>query len=253
MPALVALLAALVAGVVGLVAGIRSLLNRPKRIGESVIVDPEEHTTIDDRGAVRSIQAADLTLPITEVERIWDAHHLERLARTYWRFLSRATLGIVRVDYDETGRYVTLFGLRPLTLLSFHPPEYELDARRGIVRWRIRSGVLVATPGREQDGYLEIDVERCEDVGEDRARLHVEIEIANFYPWLASGVALWVYQATQSRIHVIVTHGFLRSLARLDLAESRIGRFPAGAVPVAAPDPERDADRRAREGSGASR
>ena len=35
------------------------------------------------------------------------------------------------------------------------------------------------------------------------------------------------YMATQSRIHVLVTHAFLRSLARLDLAESRVGRFAA--------------------------
>jgi hypothetical protein len=30
---------------------------------------------------------------------------------------------------------------------------------------------------------------------------------------------------TQSRIHVIITYGFLRSLRRLDLAESRVGRL----------------------------
>ena len=53
------------------------------------------------------------------------------------------------------------------------------------------------------------------------ARVRVEVEVANFYPALASAVARWLYSATQSRIHVIVTHGFLRSLARLDLAESK--------------------------------
>ena len=37
--------------------------------------------------------------------------------------------------------------------------------------------------------------------------------------------------STQSRIHVIVTHGFLRSLARLDLAESRVGRLAAPDLP----------------------
>ena len=30
---------------------------------------------------------------------------------------------------------------------------------------------------------------------------------------------------TQSRIHVLVTHGFLRSLARLELEESVVGAF----------------------------
>ncbi|HEX4282187.1 MAG TPA: hypothetical protein VHZ27_15575, partial [Solirubrobacteraceae bacterium] len=34
-----------------------------------------------------------------------------------------------------------------------------------------------------------------------------------------------VYEATQSAIHVLVTHAFLRSLAKLDLAPSKVGRF----------------------------
>jgi hypothetical protein len=34
-----------------------------------------------------------------------------------------------------------------------------------------------------------------------------------------------VYSHTQSKIHVLVTHGFLRSLARLELEESAVGRF----------------------------
>jgi hypothetical protein len=38
-----------------------------------------------------------------------------------------------------------------------------------------------------------------------------------------------VYQATQSRVHVLVTYAFLRSLTRLDLAVSRVGRFDPAA------------------------
>ena len=49
--------------------------------------------------------------------------------------------------------------------------------------------------------------------------------MANFYPAIAFRIGRWVYANTQSRIHVIVTHAFLRSLARLDLAESVVGRF----------------------------
>jgi hypothetical protein len=233
--------AALVAVAAGLFAAARRLLNRPKRVGVAVIVDPEDHTTVDAEGGVHSVQAADVTLPLDVVEGIWDPHHLERLARTYWRFLTRATLGIVRVKYTETGRYIVVL-TKPFTLLSFHAPEYEMDDEVGIVRWRIRKGLLVAQEGREGDGYLEIEVRRCERVDADRVRLHVRVEVANFYPWLVSGIALWFYQATQSRIHVIVTHGFLRSLARLDLAESRVRRFPAQSVDDL-PDPEREADR----------
>jgi len=224
MPAPAAVVVALTA-LAGLVAGARRLLRRPKRVGVAVIVDPDEHTRVDADGAVHSIQAADLTLPADVVDAIWDPHHLERLARTYWRFLSRATLGIVRVAYTDTGRYVVAFA-RPFTLLSFHVPEYEMDERVGIVRWRIRKGLLVAQQGRDRDGYLEIEVRRCEPVGADRVRVHVRVEVANFYPWLAHGIALWFYKATQSRIHVLVTHAFLRSLARMDLAHSRVLRFP---------------------------
>jgi hypothetical protein len=70
-------------------------------------------------------------------------------------------------------------------------------------------------------------VQRCEERPDGSTRLHVEVEVANFYPMLASRIATWFYSATQSRIHVVITHGFLRSLARLDLAESRVGRFAA--------------------------
>ena len=30
---------------------------------------------------------------------------------------------------------------------------------------------------------------------------------------------------TQSAVHVLVTHAFLRSLAKLDLAQSKVGQF----------------------------
>ena len=47
----------------------------------------------------------------------------------------------------------------------------------------------------------------------------------SFYPAIANVLGPGLYAATQSAIHVVITHGFLRSLARLDLAESRTGRF----------------------------
>jgi hypothetical protein len=240
MPVLLAL-AAVLAAIGGLLAGARRLLNRTKRVGVAVIVDPDEHTRVDAEGAVHSVQAADLTLPAEVVEQIWDPHHLERLARTYWRFLSRATLGIVRVRYTDTGRYVVALA-KPFTLLSFHVPDYHLTDDVGIVRWRIRKGLLVAQRGHEGDGYLEIEVRRCERVGQDRIRLNVRVEVANFYPMIASSIAMWAYKATQSRIHVIVTHGFLRSLAKLDLAQSRVQRFPPRTA-LRPRFPRRDAER----------
>jgi hypothetical protein len=100
-----------------------------------------------------------------------------------------------------------------------------MDAVRGVVRWRIRDGILVASEGHEGDGYLEIEVRRHPQAAPGHATLHVEVEIASFYPAIAFRIARWVYANTQSRIHVLVTHGFLRSLARLELEESAVGRF----------------------------
>jgi hypothetical protein len=110
-----------------------------------------------------------------------------------------------------------------------------MDATRGVVRWRIEKGILVSKQGRGGKGFLEIDVQRFPSDEPGKARAHVEVEVANFYPSIASSVGRWLYRNTQSRIHVIVTHGFLRSLAKLDLAESRVGRYAAGVEDV--PDP----------------
>ena len=239
--ALVIAAAAVIAVVV--FAGIRRLLLRTTALAHATIVDPVEHTTMDERGAVRSVQAAEIELPRDALDELWNARHLERLARTYWRYLTRLTLGLIRVVYADDGRSVVLVA-EPLVLLRFKAPEYEWDALSGRVRWRIASGVLVSRSAHGGDGYLQIGVRRCEPVDERTDRVHVEVEVANFYPALASAIARWFYSATQSRIHVVVTHGFLRSLARLDLAESVVGRYEppdagagAGADAGDAPDP----------------
>jgi hypothetical protein len=205
------------------------LLNRrnEQRVANAMIADPEEHTVMDDEGSVRSVQAANVDLPERELDAIWNPTHLERLARTYWKYLSRVSLGLIRVRYTDDERAVVLLG-RPLVLLRFHAPDYELSSERGIVRWRIRDGVLVSQPDH---GWLEIDVRRGPSGRPGYARAHVEVEVSNFYPALSVWVARWFYANTQSRIHVLVTHGFLRSLARLELEESAVGRFaPADAT-----------------------
>ena len=176
---------------------------------------------MDKGGAVRSIQAANVDMPENELLELWKPVNLERLARTYWKYLSRVTLGIIRVTYTEDERAVVVIG-RPFVLLRFHAPDYDITDGRGIVRWRIRDGVLVA---KRDEGYLEIDVRRDEAPQPGFAQAHVEVEVSNFYPRIATSIARWFYKQTQSRIHVLVTHGFLRSLARLELEESAVGRF----------------------------
>jgi len=195
-------------------------MRRRRRTG-AVISNLDDHTVMDSHGSVRSIQAATVTTPEGELDAIWTPTYLERLARTYWKFLSRVSLGLIRVEYTPSERHVVLLR-RPVVLLRFRAPEYTIGDGRGVVRWRIRDGVLVA---KHDEGYLEIDVRRMqpEQPGTDQA--HVEVEVANFYPAIATWVARWFYKATQSRIHVLITHGFLRSLADRELEISAVGRF----------------------------
>ena len=115
--------------------------------------------------------------------------------------------------------------------------------------------MIVARAGRGR-GYLRIAVRREPDPGagpphpgsapapttapSGTAVLRVRAEVANFYPLLRGGgrfarLGVHLYSATQLRIHVLVMHGFLRSLARLELP-------PA---PPAAPGGERAAAQRA--------
>ena len=187
------------------------------------IVDPEGAPTIDADGAARSVQAAELTIPAPTLVELWTPAMLERLARTYWRFLERSTLGLIRVRYSERDRAVVLL-TRPFVLIGFDPPEYELGDDRGAVRWQIRHGALVSRRQRG-GGYLQIDVRRLADPQPGFGAIHVEVAVLSFYPAIANALSSRLYAATQSAIHVTVTHGFLRSLARLELAESRTGRF----------------------------
>jgi len=204
---------------------VRSLKPTGARRERAVIADLGDSTSLDwDTGAVRSVQRADLVVEEAALQEMWTPAHLERLARTYWRFLSRVTLGLIHVSYADDERSVVLFA-RPLKLLTFQAPEYEVDPTRGLVRWRIARGLLVSRRGRNGRGHLQIEVRRSPGGDPEHARLHVEVEVANFYPSIASRLSRRLYNVTQSRIHVIVTHAFLRSLARLDLAESRVGRF----------------------------
>jgi hypothetical protein len=195
------------------------------RRARAVISNLADSTSLDwDTCAVRSVQRADLVLEERALREIWTPAPLERLARTYWRFLTRVTLGLVRVVYSEHERSVVLLA-RPFKLLTFQAPEYEMDATRGLVRWRIERGLLVSRRGRHGGGHLQIEVRRSAGPDPEHACLHVEVEVANFYPSIASNLSRRLYNATQSRIHVIVTYGFLRSLRRLDLAPSRVGRL----------------------------
>jgi hypothetical protein len=185
---------------------------------QAEIVSPAHSTAIGPDGAVRSVQTAELSMPHDRLEELWSPANLENLGRTYWAFLSRVTLGLIRVAYGEDERAVKFLGL---TLLCFEAPEYVLDGDHGSVRWQIRDGLLVARGGRGC-GYLELDVNR-----QGPGRVRIEVTVANFYPAIAARFSMPVYRITQAVVHVLVTHAFLRSLASLELKQSKIGLLSA--------------------------
>ena len=212
----------------------RRLLERHRRARARVTIIQEPHTGSSEGGAVGSRQVAEVAVPRAELEKIWSPEHLERLARTYWSFLSRFSLGLIRVLYSDDSREV-VFLRRPFVLLRFRKPEYRIDADGGTVTWPIDRGVLVARRGRGR-GFLRLAVRR-EPVADDASEvaLLVSSEVVNFYPTIATRFSRWIYEQTQLRIHVIVTHAFLRSLANLELEPSRVGALRAAAEAAITP------------------
>jgi len=199
----------------------------------TIIHEPQSHGS-GERGATGSRQMAEVTLPREELEKLWSPEHLESLARTYWSFLSRFSLGLIRVLYSENSREV-VFLRRPFVLLRFRKPEYDFNPDGGTVTWPIDRGVLVAKHGRGR-GFLRLTVHRkpVED-GVGEVTVVVSSEVVNFYPTIATRVGRWIYEQTQLRIHVIVTHAFLRSLANLELEPSRVGALRAVAEAAISP------------------
>jgi hypothetical protein len=211
--------------------------HRRRRLpGRTWIVSPRRSTQVAPDGAVRSVQSGRLELPRTELDRLWTPAQLENLGRTYWLFLTRVTLGVIRVVYTEDERAVVLLA-RPLTLLRFESPQYTLKPDQGRISWAIRDGLLVSRAGRGS-GFLSVTARRdpagTRDPADTRdptgtrdlATLGIDVEVANFYPAIASRLGKAVYEATQAFVHVLVTHAFLRSLATLELDESPVRRFP---------------------------
>jgi hypothetical protein len=201
----------------------RPTRRRPLYPARASISSPSKSTTIAADGAVRSFQSARLELPSDDLRKLWTPAQLENLGRSYWHFLSRFTLGLVRVLYDENERRIVLI-TRRLTLLRFEAPTYRFDRDSGRISWQITDGLLVSRGGR-CSGFLALEVRRERDDGQS-STLAVDVEVANFYPAIASRLGKPVYMATQSFIHVVLTHAFLRRLERLQLEQSSIRRFP---------------------------
>lgn len=205
------------------------MARRVARLPASVrLVAAPSSVVVPQTGAVASIQEAQLSLSREALESSWRPEYLERLARAYWRFLGHISLGLLRVVYSPDSRTVVL-RFPALRLLTFGAPQYVTRPALGQVTWPVRRGLLVAKEGRDK-GFLQITVRR---EGQDpafpaRELVLVTVGVQNFYPWLRGGgryarFGSRLYGLTQLRIHGLVTRGFLRSLARIDLPSSPVG------------------------------
>ena len=210
--------------------------NRPLPARVKIVHVPEQGYAPD--GTITTRQEAELTVPRDVLDKLWTPENLENLARTYWSFLMRISLGILKIRYAPDSREIVAFGF--IVLLRFHKPEYETSATRGCVTWRINKGLLVAPGGRDK-GHLKICVERPAQLnGTDEVPVMVSSEVGGFLPTLSfpglrtlSNFGRWFYRQTQLRVHVIVTHAFLKSLGNLELEQSRVGALAI--APPAAP------------------
>lgn len=193
------------------------------------IINPAETVEVHRSGPASSVQKAEILVAREVLERIWTPDSLELLARGYWAFLRRISLGLFQVIYAPDSRTVTVLSRIPL--LRFAAPEYETTEGSGRVTWPVVGGLLVAREGRGQ-GHLRVAVERCDrdgvddeaDALRDEVRLIARVEVENFYPglrgrgWFARWGA-WLYAQTQLRIHVVVCNAFLRSLPNLEFPD----------------------------------
>jgi len=217
--------------------------NRPLPARVNIVHVPEQGYQPD--GSVTTRQEAELTIPRETLDRLWKPENLENLARTYWAFLMRISRGLLKIRYGSDCREIVALGF--IVLLRFHMPVYETSGERGCVTWSINKGLLVA-PGGRNKGHLRICVERPDESnGTDEVRVNVSSEVGGFLPTLSfpglrklSGVGHWFYNQTQLRIHVVVTHMFLRSLGNLELEQSQVGSLrisppgePTATTPVA--------------------
>lgn len=183
-----------------------------------LLPDPVRHG-LATSGGVRCEQSAVITVDQDVFDEIWTPSTLDLLARSYWGFLRRRSLGVIRVVYRPGSQKVVLISRR-IPLLTFRSPEFHTSSDKAWVEWPIERGLLVASGGRDK-GYLRITAAHqgeCDRPG--RQRLLVSSEVSNFYPWIrGSGwfarLGTWFYSQTQLRAHIWITKGFLRSLEDL--------------------------------------
>lgn len=191
-------------------------VSRPDGIEIELMPDPVRRG-LASTGGLKCAQSAVITVGADLFEEIWQPDTLDLLAQSYWKYIERRSLGLIRMRKDDESRVVSSLGIH---LLRFREPEFATGEDFGEVTWPIDRGVLVARDGRGQ-GYLKISVKLDDHIhGEGRKRFTVTSEVANFYPFIRSSgrfarAGTWIYSKTQLRTHIAVTKGFLKSLEGL--------------------------------------
>jgi hypothetical protein len=183
-----------------------------------LLPDPEA-AAVSRTGAVGSVQEGQVSFSGGDLEHRWGPAHLERLADSYWDFLTRVSLRLLRIVHGPDSRTVVLL-VPAFSLLRFGAPEYSTRPDFGEVTWPIRRGLLVAREGRDR-GFLRITVRRqgTDPDSPGHELVGVRVEVRNYYPWLrGSGwfarFGTWLYKVMQLRIHAMIARGFLRTLDR---------------------------------------
>lgn len=150
-------------------------------------------TAVAADGSVLSVQTLSV-LPVAPNSDIAAA-----AGEFYWGFLGRFGRGLLRIKpQPDDGVAISALGI---TLLRFEPPVIHPLGDGVAIRYPVGFGLAVHPRHRAQ-GYLQMGVEPGQ----------LSLEVAGYYPILGSGS--WLYNLTQSRLHVRIAGGYLGALAR---------------------------------------
>ena len=143
-------------------------------------------------GGVRSVQGADIDMPAASSSTtLWTAAHA-RAPRAHLLALpvAAARSGLIRVATPSDERYVVPAVRARSAADASRRPSTRWTSTRGIVRWRIEKGVLVvARRAAAATATWRSTSQRCDCPSRDSERVHVEVEVANFYPRSPRGSA----------------------------------------------------------------
>jgi hypothetical protein len=200
--------------------GARLTARAPEQDRVARVIEPGLEV-IAPTGPASSVHEAELDLPSELGPSPFSQAFTERVAVAYWRFLSRAGLGLLRIRVGPVSEEVGLVLRRPV-LLRFAPARHDHGPDWAEIRWSIANGLLVARRGRGHGSLvLRFDLLDPRDRDGRRARVLARVEVDGYQPAIrGSGrfaqVGSWLYAHTQARVHRRLARGFLLSLVDLE-------------------------------------